>query len=151
MLCSRHTFFLWPYMVSCGTLQWNFSHKIMLLHLKVPYYRALPLSSNVLALIGLCIDFPNGSGVNHAHDGKSVNIRGIQSKLEEFESRSSSALPNKIFFIVQYYFWVNCIGYLFMLQNIFSYMTDALKDSPNLQMFMKRVTTVGCRCKSQKS
>ena len=38
-----------------------------------------------------------------------------------------------------------------MLQNIFSYMTDALKGSPNLQMFMKRVTAVGCRCKSQKS
>ena len=50
----------------------------MLVHLKVPYYRALPLSSNVLALIGLCIDFPKGSGVNHAHSWKSVNIRGIE-------------------------------------------------------------------------
>ena len=76
----------------------------MLVHLKVPYYRALPLSSNVLALIGLCIDFPKGSGVNHAHSWESVNIRGIESKLEEFERRSSSVLPNKIFFIVQYYF-----------------------------------------------
>ena len=35
------------YMVMCGALQWNFSHKMMLVHLKVPYYRAFTLSSNV--------------------------------------------------------------------------------------------------------
>ena len=37
--CFRHTF-LWPYMVSWGALQRNFSHKMMLVHLKVPYYHA---------------------------------------------------------------------------------------------------------------
>ena len=52
MFCSRHTFYLWPYMVSCGALQWNFSHKMTLVHLKVPYYHALTLSSNACILRG---------------------------------------------------------------------------------------------------
>ena len=40
---SIHTFLLWPFTVLWRTLQWNFSHKIMLIH---PYYQALTLSSN---------------------------------------------------------------------------------------------------------
>ena len=44
--CSRHTFFLWSYMVSRGALQWNIEHKMMLIYLKVPYYRDVILSSN---------------------------------------------------------------------------------------------------------
>ena len=46
MFCSRHTFFLWPCMVLCEALQWNISHKMALVHLKVPYYHTLTLSSN---------------------------------------------------------------------------------------------------------
>ena len=45
MFCSRHIFFFWPY-VLCGALQRKFSHKMTLVHLKVPYCRTLTLSSN---------------------------------------------------------------------------------------------------------
>ena len=48
MFCSRHTFFLLLYMVLCGALYWNFLHKMMMVYLKVPYYRALALCSNVV-------------------------------------------------------------------------------------------------------
>ena len=41
---------LWPYMVLCGALQFDFSHKMMLVHLKVPYYSTLTLSGSGYSL-----------------------------------------------------------------------------------------------------
>ena len=59
--CSRHTFFLWPYKVSYGALQWNFENKMMLICLKVPYYRYVTLSSNVAVTFLFMSNFHNSS------------------------------------------------------------------------------------------